>query len=302
MSNDAFILLMILIVNFIIALIYLIFHLIKKDVKKGLIVFFTFLVFPAVGILCMLFGELINLIIHQGREREVRYDELSFSKKRVRLVQDADVEKELNTVPLEEALILSGKNDRRQTLMNVLKREDFNDYMENVYGAVSSSDAEVSHYAASFVTDTIAHYKAREQQLRDRLERNDSGDNYTEYIKYTLEITESGLFTGPEQTHYVELLDSAVSGLYERIPSLLTDKTLTSLVQLWAEQENDEMVEKWMAVVIARSEHSLDCFKLYARYCYGKGDRESFMKLIDGIKYSAISLDHEALEWVRIFG
>ena len=112
MSKDLLIIIILLVINLIAALCYLLFHLKKKERKKGLINFCTFLVFPIVGFVYMGLSELIKMILFRTRQRDINYDELSFGKTRMKLVQDIDVDKSLNSVPLEEALLMSNKQGR----------------------------------------------------------------------------------------------------------------------------------------------------------------------------------------------
>ena len=95
MSRDAYILFILLLITLAVALIYLIIHLRNKDRKKGVVNFVTFLVFPIVGFAYMGISELVNLILYRKNKKEISYEDLSFDKRRMKLVQDPDVEKSL---------------------------------------------------------------------------------------------------------------------------------------------------------------------------------------------------------------
>lgn len=72
-----------------------------------------------------------------------------------------DIEKEVDRVPIEEALMISDTMNRRQLFLEVLKRPDVEDYMGGIRSAMAQEDSEVVHYAASYITDTIANIKIR---------------------------------------------------------------------------------------------------------------------------------------------
>jgi len=91
MSRELKIFVILLAVNFIVALIYLIVHLRRQDRKKGLVNFITFLCFPYVGFLYMGISELINLIFYRRDKKQISYEDLSFDKTRMKLgKQSAD--------------------------------------------------------------------------------------------------------------------------------------------------------------------------------------------------------------------
>lgn len=301
MNRDLLIIIILLLLNLIVAVIYLLFQLRKKEVKKGLIVFLFFLVVPIVGLAVVGISYLAYLIIFHNQQRELLYDELSFSKNRMKLIQDTDVDKSLNSVALEEALLMSNKKDRRQSLIDVLKQDDYVQMIDNIKGAVSSEDTEVSHYAATFVSETSARYKSREMELRQQMEKNPTEDNQVTYINYLVEVIDSGLFVGIELRRFLFLFDQAAWMLYGTAPEKLLDSHVTTLVQNFQNIGNEEKTNEWLAIVKERSTDSLECFKAYAAHCYSLGDREGFYRLLDGVKRSGISLDSEALEWIRFF-
>ena len=301
MSKDLLIIVILLLVNLIVALIYLLFHIGKDDSKKGLINYFTFLVFPIVGFVFMGLSELANLIVFQRFRKEISYDELSFSKTRMKLVQDTDVDKSMDSVPLEEALLMSNKQDKRQSLMDVLKKDDYTDMIKGIQYAVSSNDKEVSHYAATFVTDTIARYKARELELRGQMEKNPSAENLSTYINYVRDMLDSDLFTGLEKERYVNICDTAATLLYENFPENFLDSYATSMLKYSYEELDFDKIKKWLTIIGRRSSESLECFKTYAAFCFALEKKDAFFRTLDRVKHSNVVLDSEALEWIRFF-
>lgn len=301
MNRDLLIILILLLINLIVAVVYLIIHLRRSEAKKGVVNFVTFLVFPIVGFVYMGIAELANLIFFQTRQRELLYDELSFSKTRMQLIQDTDVEKSLDSVSLEEALMLSNKKERRQSLMEVLKQDDYINMISNIKDAVSSEDQEISHYAATFVTETITRYKGREMELRRQMEKNPSPENLAVYVEYVREVLDSNLFEGLEYNRFLAQLDSAAWLLYSSSPEMLLDSHVTALFHYFLNAGHEEKTEEWLAVIRERSLESLECFKAYAAFCFALGDRDAFFDLLDRIKQSGVVLDNEALEWIRFF-
>jgi len=128
----------ILIINACLALTYFIYRgLFRRELKKAILMT-VFMVFtPVVGVLFLVGSEAVNLLLFRKKDRPLDGDELSFSKKRVRMIIDDDIEKEVDRVPIDEALLISDTMNRRQMFLEVLKRPDVEDYMSgirNYYG------------------------------------------------------------------------------------------------------------------------------------------------------------------------
>lgn len=301
MKNDFTVILILLLVNLLVALGYLIWQIVKKDRRRGIINFITFLVFPYVGFLYMSLSELVNRILFQKRGKAFHYDELSFSKGKMNLVQDLDVTKSLDSVSFEEALMLSNKKDRRQALMEILKQDDYTNLIDNIKDAVGNEDKEISHYAATFVSETSARYKAREHELRMQAEKNPTSENLVIYLAYVREALDTGLFEGLEKEHFLMQYDEMAWHLYDRWPDMLLDSHVTGLFRFFAQEQNAAKMEEWLAVIRERSMTSLECFKSYASYCYASGAKEEFFRLLEGIRNTNVVLDNESLEWIRFF-
>ena len=122
---DLMILIVILVINLIIAVVYLVLHLFrKKDRKQGFIVFVYLLVFPIVGVAAICLGELLSFLIRLISGKELDPKDLSFSKERMHLLSDADIEQSLNTVAVDEALLVSNTADKRESFINLLKDDE----------------------------------------------------------------------------------------------------------------------------------------------------------------------------------
>ena len=115
--------------NFVLAFVYLLLHLHKAGQERGMRNFLFMLIFPIVGFMFLFMAKLADLLFQRLRETGISVSELSFSKERMKLPADIDVEEELNKVPLEEVMIVADKNTRRSSLISVLKRDTRKDMM-----------------------------------------------------------------------------------------------------------------------------------------------------------------------------
>jgi len=186
-------------------------------------------------------------------------------------------------------------------MLDVLKQDDYETMIGNIKSAVSSDDMEISHYAAAFVADTIARYKNREQELRNRMEKNPTTENIKGYIAYIQDIVEADLFSEPDEKRYLSFLDQASRMLYEEDAGSLPDHTAAFLMERFRKAVDGDRAAFWIQVIKDRSGESLECFKTYAEYCFANGDREAFFEHLDSVRHSSVVLDNEALEWIRFF-
>jgi len=156
--NKVEIIVCILIANFIIALIYLFLKWIKKDLSCGIIMSIFMIICPLIGPLYLFFSWIIYEIYFKRRKIDVCIAELSLRKEKIDVISKPNMRSALNKVPLEEALIVSDKKSTRKLLLDVL-REDSNGSLKTILKAIEHKDSEVSHYAASAISDIINEFK-----------------------------------------------------------------------------------------------------------------------------------------------
>ena len=301
MNSDGWFVVILLIINFLLALIYLIWHLRGKSRKRGLLNFLFMLTFPAIGFLFLTMAKLIGFLFQRLREAGVAMTELSFDKTRMKLPADIDVEEELNTVPIEEVMIVADKNTRRNSLINVLKTDDYKGMMSQLQNSVENDDMEVAHYAATFITDTKARFKSQEAKMRVKDENDTDEDYLDKYIRFMVENLDTSIFGKSELKGYAAYLDHAMELLNEKAPEKITDKALQTMIDLWLKNENKERSDRWIPLVRGYADQSLVCFKLCANYYFRNDDKDGFFRLLEEVCSSSIYLDNEALEWIRFF-
>ncbi|WP_342567581.1 hypothetical protein MKY09_03445 [Psychrobacillus sp. FSL K6-4046] len=97
-----------------------------------------------------------------------------------------DKEKELNIVPIEDALVISNYTARRKAMINVLKENPL-EYMEVIKTAVLNEDPETSHYAVTAVMEVKRKLSIAIMELSDAYHSNKqdvaNAISYTNAIK-----------------------------------------------------------------------------------------------------------------------
>ena len=295
------ILIVLLVLNALLSVAYLLFYLWKKQRGKAIVVSLFLFVTPVVGALFLLCAETVNFLLFRKRDDRLREEELSFSKKQVRVITDADIQKEADHVPVEEALLVSDKRSRREVFLELLKKDDYESSLDMIKEAVESDDMEISHYAATFVSNMIAQYKKKEEELRRAYEKAPSQEHLLSYIRYLCEILSYRIFSAPEQRSYLARLDELMRLLKDENPGTIDGRMLTGLMALYEGQEQEGKIEEWIPLARQMGEKDLLAAKQCLKYYYRRGDEQAFLETLDQIKGSQLELDAETLDWVRYF-
>lgn len=291
---------LILLINLIIVVAYLIAHLSRKRRKKGALLSLFMLSMPIVGPMYLLSAELLQALQKPFGDRDVDMKELSFDQSRIRQITAADEEKDRNVVPVEEALIISDRSDKRETFLQMIKEDDV-ESLHVVRTAVEDRDPEIAHYAASYLTDMFTRVKEKEASLHKTFEDEPTPQTCGTYARYLRDLLAKNLFEGMEQRRYLERLDDAYLWLLEHSPQNCSIGDMTALARLWLDQNNTEKAGQWIERIRPRCYEDLDAFKVCAIYYYRCGDRDALMDLLQRVRGCALELDSEALEWIRFF-
>lgn len=167
LTYDLRVFILIIIVNTIITVIYIIFNLLRKKNRRN-----SFLLKSLVMLLCPIVGPVYiiisRLIIVVFFRKPVNLEDVIFSKERESILVNAEEEKERNLVPIEDAMLISGKEDSRALLLDVIKREP-RKTLFSISLALDSPDSELSHYAASVIQSETAKIHRFVHETRTRI-------------------------------------------------------------------------------------------------------------------------------------
>jgi len=275
----------------------------KKDLKKAfLMAMFVFLM-PIVGLIFLFAAEVVYYVLFLGRDKNLNADDLSFSQKRTRMIISNDIEKEADIVPIEEALRVSDTMAKRQMFLDVLKRPDVDDYLAGIQDAVKQEDTEVVHYAASYISDTIAKYKESERKLRTLCVRDKSREVLLSYINFTVDMLGKHIFSKPEQTMYVSFFENHMELLYKLYPNDVDGNLVSRVITYHKETMADNnIIYKWICRAESLMEQDVVAAKEVLKYYFENKNKKKFKEATENIKNSPLILDAELVEWVRFFG
>lgn len=291
----------ILLLNFMISLAYLLVRWIKNDLSRGIIVSIFLMVCPLVGPLYLFFSWFLSEIYFKRKKTNISIEELSLSKDKIKVILKPDMISALNKVPIEEALIASDKKSVRKLLLDVLK-EDSNDSIKTIYKALEHNDSEVSHYAASAITDAINEFKKTEKKLRENYNKDKKNIVMcNKYIDYLYNFLSQKILSSEEQRHYCNLFEKLITSIEEYLPSRISGKLYNKLVCILLDLGEKTKAKGWVEKALKNNDNELDSYKAGLRYYYVNEDRIKFLLLLEKLKKSDILLDNDILEMIRFF-
>ena len=262
--------------------------------------FVVMLLCPVVGPL-FFFGS--HLVFFLFFRREVDLADVIFSKERTRQHLKADEERERNIVPVEEALAVSDQKNLRGLMLNVL-RGDIQESLESITLALDSEDSETSHYAASVLRDELNEFRTYVQKLYGEMknEEDDETDCEEMLIGYMNGVLKQKVFTGVEQSRFVEMMDEAAQELYRKNPAKMTPAYYEAVILRSLELKLFDQAGLWCRRLEEAYPDQLTAYSCRMKLYYTEGDREQFFEVLDQLKKSEIVIDSETLEFIRIFG
>lgn len=292
---------LVLMINFIIAIIYLILKLIRKDSSCGIMMSIFMILCPLVGPLYLFFSWLVYGMYFKRRKRHLSIEDLSLRKERIEVIVKPDMSSALDKVPLEEALLVSDSKSTRKMLLDLL-REDSSSSLKTILKAVEHTDSEVSHYAASAISDIINDFKARERELRERYNVDKMNRKLcNEYIDYLNNFLSQKVLPIDEQRFYCSKFEELVVTMEECLPSEISGELYNKLICILLDLGENDKAKAWVIKALINYENDLGSYKAGLRYFYMNKNRREFLLLLEKLKKSDVLLDHEILDMVRFF-
>lgn len=261
--------------------------------------FIVMLLCPVTGPLFFLGSHLLFLLFFR---REVDLEDVVFSKERIRQHLKADEERERDIVPVEEALAVSDQKYLRGLMLKVL-RGDIQESLEAITLALDSEDSETSHYAASVLQDELNEFRTYVQKLYVEMqhEEEDETDCEEMLIGYMDAVLKQKVFTGVEQSQFVEMMDEAAQELYRKDIAKMTPAYYEAVILRSLELKLFEQAGVWCQRLEEAYPDQLMAYSCRMKLYYTEGKRKQFFEVLDQIKKSEIVIDSETLEFIRIF-
>lgn len=301
MTGKERIVLIILAVNILVVLIYVIAGYLRKKEKKFSIAMkaMVMLLCPVVGAVFLALGELFfRLFFAQAMD----LDDVIFSKDRVKTYLHPDEERERNLVSVEEALVITDKENLRELMLNVV-RGDVRNSLASLSMALNSEDSETAHYAASVLQDILNDFRANVQKRYQEILQG--SDNRVllaaELIDYMNQVLEQKVFTGLEQKSMTDLMEQVCEILYKEDKEKMMSSHYEAVSMRLLDVRDYEKCRKWCERAAEQYPGVLSSYTCRLKLYFSCEDRENFFQVLDELKKSNIVIDNETLEMIRVF-
>ena len=267
--------------------------------QRGIFSLAVCLAFPACGLFLLLFldwyGEKFS-----GRDLLNVYMDDTFHGEDLLLLREPDVQKELNLVPMKEALQLNDFSYRRKMIMNLLNEEDILSYLDVLQEALGNEDTETTHYASAILMELQRKTQDLlvEREIRFQKEPWDP-DAAAKWEELLYKVLLSGLFESAALERYYrsyyQVSDRLLSG---ELPS---EQDYLHRIRILFLQENLTEAKDFCQRYLKRypaSEDAVLC--LLEFYIKGK-DAEGMREFLHSLPSLPVRLTQKTLPYIQIF-
>ena len=271
------------------------------DAKKTFLLFIMMLFTPLAGPM-FFFGSVVAKKLF-FRSKGNLEGAATFDKKKVESRNPANLERDMNLVPMEEALAVSDKTGLRNLMLSVVKG-DVTQYLCSITKALNSEDSETAHYAASVLRDEINNFSTHVTEVRNKIEKADTLEKSAlcdHLLAYMNVFLVQNVFMGIEKENYIHLMEEVGEIYYSTAPAEMTVEEMSEICVQLLNIGETEKCEKWCDRSYQMYPTSLPTYTNRMKLYFKTNQREKFFETLDRLKESRITVDKETLEMIRVF-
>ena len=300
------ILIIILIINLIIALVYLFWGLVRlrdKEKDRGhrakyFMAAFVMIACPLIGPLFFGFSHFLYILL---AKRDVDMSDVSFDRSKMKNYTPADLDRDINIVPMQETLVVSDVRRRRKMLLDVLKK-DIRHSLGAIAMALDNPDSETSHYAASVIMDVLSEFRGNVQNMHNKLREDpEDFDLASLLLAYINDVLRQNILTGDERRTYTYIEDEIGDTMFRYHPEQIEGYQYRHLMEDLVTISEFSVADKWSRRALKNRDYQLDTYIGCLKYYFAYNDRDAFMKCLDQLKASGIVVNKETMELIRMF-
>lgn len=268
-------------------------------VEKTLIIILV----PYIGVLFFAFSGVFYYAISKVQKRKYTVQDMGEISPKQK--QDAYVENDavLDQVPLEETLVLAGKKQRRMILLQQLKKDNADTRVYLLRQALKDEDSEVSHYAATALSEAVDKYKQKEQTLWEECTTVRGAQRekaMKDYLNHGSLLGKEALFCGEEQNHYESKIIRVAKQLVREFSESITGEQLAAVIYILMRRKDTAQCEQWVKFALHYKE-DVDIYMAGLSYYLWVQDTESFFTLLRRVQSSTVVPDNRLQEIVQFY-
>ena len=305
MTRAGIVFLIVVIINCLIAAVYLLWYLVFKrdqDNRK------QYIMHTVIMVLCPVIGPLFFLCsflkYHFLRFGDRDLSDVEFSKSRHNPRLKADEERERNIVPVEEAILISDKEKKRKNMLNVLLGET-DEALSSIAMALNSDDSEVAHYAASFLQSKLDVFRENVRRAMQIIQEKESREepcteDILALIRYMEQLLKQKVLTQLEQTDYVGQMEGLCQKVYDMAKDQIDPICYSGICRLLIDLKAYDRAEVWGERFAAQYPDQLQAYKLRMRLYFEMEEKDKFFETLDQLKFSNVVIDNQTLKLIRM--
>ena len=300
-TGQGILIIILIVINTIVALAYYFINaILNKNREKSIwIRSVIMLICPIVG---PLFIFVSYFVFRVFMSEPVDLADVIFSKERIKFEAKADEERERNMIPLEEAIVVAGKQELRGLVLNVVSNNS-KGKLSSLMLALNSEDSETSHYAASVLQDALNDFRGVvEVQYRKVLDGDENRVEICEQLMdYMNDFLGQHVFIEMEQKNYVNIMEEVCEIFYVNSRWKMSCTQFEAICLRLLEIEEFGKCEKWCMRSKEQYPDMLTTYTCMLKLYFNSRQKEKFFSTMDELKKSAIVIDSDTLEMIRVF-
>lgn len=206
-------------------------------------------------------------------------------------------EKELNVIPIKEALVINDFTTRRKLMLDVLKKDTMQ-YIDVIKMAVLNEDSETSHFAVAAVMEVKRKLSLSLQRFSVEFEKNQQDTTVARsYAQVVKEYMASGFLDDQTLKKYKYIYIQAVGILIEHgqgEPEIYEEKMRVEM-ELQEYQEAEKTGLQYLEAYPLNEEPYLFLMEYY----YRTKSKMKMQEILDELMNSTIQFSNRALTVVR---
>ncbi len=280
--------------NLILTLLYVIVRRIRRE-GAGMAVYFLFL--PGLGFLIHFLPGLLQAFLDRmGVDREailIHAFEVDLQP------EHPDVREALNVVPVEDAMAISGNEEKRALLLKQLKK-DLTENYRVLLAAERDEDSESAHYAAVAKTEIYRLHQTRWLECRrDYAQAPDDPERYHTVCEALMDMLKSGILSSREQSAYqkrlCDLVQRQIDTGEDEVSQREYEEYLSALVELGRGEDAERLWREH-----ADRMRSEAAYQSMLKGFYRTGERQKFEDLLEDLcRNRQVRLSPRGLEQLR---
>ena len=120
-------------------------------------------------------------------------------------------------------------------------------------------------------------------------------------IDYMNQVLEQRVFTDMEQKSYVATMDQVCGVLYNKGREHMTSAQFEAISLRLLEVEDYDNCRKWCDRAEYQYPNTLSTYTCQLKLYFNSGQKEKFFEVMESLKHSAVVIDSETLELIRVF-